>query len=138
MKILRLKMMILGRPGATDAAAAELERKHEKWAEQRSELISSYRRVRTIGHRYIPAAEWGGPISGLQFCAKSHEMCNENDDFFIENDGFCIENALFLQAWRSNSMRSLAWVTTPMIWCENYEFCIKCEKSCIKNEKCLL
>ena len=97
MKILRLKMMILGRPGATDAAAAELERKHEKWAEQRSELISSYRRVRTIGHRYIPAAEWGGPISGLQFCAKSHEMCMKITISLLKTMDFALKMRFFFR-----------------------------------------
>lgn len=49
------------------AAAANLERRHENWALQRAVLVVEYRRQRDYYNRYIPSAEWNGPIPGMAF-----------------------------------------------------------------------
>lgn len=49
------------------AAAANLEKRHENWALQRAVLVVEYRRQRDYYNRYIPSAEWNGPIPGMAF-----------------------------------------------------------------------
>lgn len=49
------------------AAAANLEKRHENWALQRAVLVVEYRRQREYYNRYIPSAEWNGPIPGMAF-----------------------------------------------------------------------
>jgi hypothetical protein len=104
---------------AAAAAAAELERKHEGWAEERAKLIATYRRVRDIDQRYIPAKEWAGPIQGMAF--KFDEMFGLGyypDDLALRYyDPMVATQAVQHQVLRSLRQRCARWIVCCPLTC---------------------